>query len=354
MSSRGRIAVALAAATMILASCATVQRDVLYDAPSDENPAELVAIETELVRSRSVPGSSDLRAARERLASLAASPSSDSRRNARVLSLLAEATLQSGDRSGAARLLERSAAAYGGDEIAAVVASRLAKDPSERLAVLEKAARLADDSARVRVELGSALLALGRVREALAAFDAALPRLGEEYALLFGDERERAYALRDADSAPSAGSSSYLTREPVTLAGMAALAQAETNALDRITGGATWSPGVLFDRLKASGWYADSGAPARAPASRKDAALFLWTLMTRGDGRLSSRYTTRYASRASSPVPDVPYGSPYFDAALGVVEEGVMSLVDGRNFDPDGPASGLDFFGWLLLAAAWR
>ncbi|PKL23604.1 MAG: hypothetical protein CVV47_13935 [Spirochaetae bacterium HGW-Spirochaetae-3] len=344
------------AAAMIIAltSCATIQRDVLYDAPAGEQPAELAEIEAQLALSRALPGSVSLQPVRARLAELAGAPSSDTARSARILSLSAEAALQAGEKSTASRLLERSQAAYRGDELASVVSSRLARTPEERLAILERAAPLADDGARIRAELGSALLALGRMREALAAFDAALPRLGPEYGRLYGDDRERAYALRDSESAPSAGSASSLTKNPITMLGMASVAQSETTALDRITGGAPWSAGVLFERLKASGWYADSGAEAKAPASRKDAALFLWSLMARGDVRVSSRYTTRYASRGQSPVPDVPYGSPYFDAVLGVVEEGVMSLVDGRNFDPDTPATGLDFYGWLLLAADWR
>lgn len=342
------------AAVLALSSCATIQRDVLYDAPAGEQPAELAEMESELALLRAKPDAAALESLRGRLEKLAAAPSSDTARSARILSLSAEAALQAGEKSTAAKLLERSHAAYGGDELAAVVSSRLAKTPEERLAVLERAAPLADDGARIRAELGSALLALGRFREALAAFDAALPRLGPEYGLLYGEDRERAYALRDSESAPSAGAASSLTKDTITMLGMTTVAQSETNALDRVTGGAPWAPGVLFDRLKASGWYADSGAEARAPASRKDAALFLWSMMARGDVRVSSRYTTRYASRGQSPVPDVPYGSPYFDAVLGVVEEGVMSLVDGRNFDPDAPATGLDFYGWLLLAADWR
>lgn len=355
MMTTKRCAAAIAAAAILaLSSCATIQRDVLYDAPAGEQPAALAEMESELALVRARPDAAALKSVRDRLEKLAAAPSSDTARTARILSLSAEAALQAGEKSAASRLLDRSQAAYRGDELAAVVSSRLAKTAEERLAILERAAPLADDGARIRAELGSALLALGRFREALAAFDAALPRLGPEYGTLYGEDRERAYALRDAESAPSAGVASSLTKNAITMLGMTSVAQSETNVLDRITGGAPWASSVLFNRLKASGWYADSGAEASAPASRKDAALFLWSMMARGDVRVSSRYTIRYASRGQSPVPDVSYGSPYFDAVLGVVEEGVMSLVDGRNFNPDAPATGLDFYGWLLLAADWR
>lgn len=352
------LAVAGMAIAAGLSSCATIQRDVLYDAPgaadAQASATELRAIELDLVRSRAVPGSVDVAAERRRLAELLAVPSSDAMRQARILALSAEAALQAGERQTAARRLDESRAAYGGDEIASIVASRLAKTPDERLAILQKAIAVADEAYRIKAELGSVLLAAGKPREALAAFDAALPFLDEAYTTLYGEQRQKAWALRDSGPTLDSGISVYMTRSPIPLVGMAAVAQAESNALDRITGGASWAPGVLFERLRAAGWYVNTGAQPGAAATRKDAALFLWMLMARGDRRMAIRYTERYAAKATSPVPDVPYDSPYFDAVLGVVEEGIMTLVDGRNFDPDIPVTGLDFYGWLLAAAAWR
>lgn len=336
-------------------SCASLQRDILYDAPVGQDPVELSSLEYELVRLRSEATSTrPLASIRGRLSELAAQPSSDSRRAARILALSAEASLLAGEKAQAAKFLERSVSMYGGDEMAAVVASRLKKTAEERLAYLLDAARVVDDGQRLGAELGSAYYALGRMREALAAFDAALSRLHPDYMLLYGEERSRAYALRDAGSAPSVSSLALLSAEPLGLLGMATLAQSETNAMDWMTGGATWAPGVLFERLKAAGWYLDPGAQPKTIGTRKDAALFLWSMMSRGDSRIATRYSTRYASRGFSPVPDVPYGSLFFDAVLGLVEEDVMFLVDGKNFNPDGLVSGLDFYGWLTLAASWR
>jgi len=356
--SRPRILVAIIMIAAGLSSCATIQRDVLYDAPAASDiqagAAELKTIELDLVRSRAVPGSVDVAVARRRLTELLAVPSGDATRTARILALSAEAALQAGEKQTASKRLDESRAAYGGDEIASVVASRLAKTADERLAMLQKAGAVADEGYRIKAELGSVLLAAGKPREALASFDASLPFLDEAYTTLYGEERDKAWALRDSGATLDAGIAAYLNREPIPLVGMAAVAQAESNALDRITGGASWAPGVLFERLRAAGWYVNTGAQPGSAAARKDAALFLWMLMTRGDRRMAVRYTERYAARATSPVPDVPYGSPYFDAVLGVVEEGIMSLVDGRNFDPDSPATGLDYYGWLLAAAAWR
>jgi hypothetical protein len=89
-------------------------------------------------------------------------------------------------------------------------------------------------------------------------------------------------------------------------------------------------------------------------AHRADAALFIWKLLAsrKESPALLSKYTQKYSGRpgASSPVPDVPLGSPYFDAVLGCVEMEIMNLPDGKNFMPDDPVSGAMFY--QALAAA--
>lgn len=342
------------AASILTASCATIQRDILYDTAEGSALAELDGLENRLVELRAYPDPVLLVGVMNELAKLAGVSSTDAVHRARLASLSAEAASQASDQATASRKLAESRAAYPGDELAAVVASRLARTDEEKLAILEAALKSTDGFYRIRAESGAVLQSMGRYREALAAFDAALPFLPLEYGALYGAQRDRAFALRGSDSTPAASTTAYLTKEPLPLMGLAVVAQNETTALDWLTGGADWAPGVLFDRLKASGWFADPAAPPLTPASRKDAALFLWNLMARGESKLLTRYSVRYASRASSPVPDVPYGSPWFDAVLGVVEENIMTLPDGRSFSIDTVVSGLDFYAWLKAAAAWR
>jgi len=306
---------ALAALVSMLASCATVQEDVRYEAPEGAAGAELATLEAELVVLRADPDPDALRAIRSALDDLAETPSTDPLYRSRALALGAEAALLGGDEAGAGRRVEEALEAYPGDEVAAVTASRMAETPEERLAVIEEALSRADGSKRLLAELGSVFTALGRYREAVAAFDAALPFLPPEYGALYGADRERAYALRDADTAPAAADA-YLTAGSLPLLGMAAMTQSETALLDDITGGVDWAPAVLYDRLSAAGWYVPGSPPDRA-VTRKDAALFLWHALAHGRSEFLERYSRRYADRGTSPVPDVAYGSPWFDAALG-------------------------------------
>ena len=335
-------------------SCASVQRDVLYDAPAGAELRELEGLELALVRLRAKPEQAAYLETRAAVESRLGSATSDPAYRARLLALAAEAALQAGRRTEAAQRLAEAKAANPGDELSAVVSSRLARTNQQRLEELEASLLVADGSFRIRAELGAALADLGRHREAVAAFDAALPYLPDDYRVLYGERRDRSFALRDADARQASSSAAHLTRERLSALGMAVLSQNETAALDTITGGTNWDPNLLFNRLKALGWYLDPAVAAATPMSRKDAAFFLWNLMARGRREMLTRYSLRYAARGAGPVPDLPYGSAYFDAALGVVEENVMSLPDGRNFRPDDPVAGLDFYAWLRAAAAWR
>ncbi len=348
------IAALAALMALALASCASVQEDVLYAAPEGGAASRLEPLQLSLVALRARADQPSFAQARAEIKALLDKPSTDPLYRARLLAIAADAALMAGDRNDAARKLAESRSAYAGDEFAAVVASRLARTNDQRVAELEAALLVADGFYLIRAELGAALHDLGRHREALAAFDAALPFLADEYRLLYGPQRERSWALRETGADLAASSAAHLNADTISAVGMAVLAQNETSALDWLTGGAPWAPGVLFDRLKASGWYARSDMVQKTPMTRKDAALFLWNLMARGESRILTRYSLRYAARGTSPVPDVLYTDPWFDAVLGVVEEGVMTLPDGRAFRPDESVNGLSFYSWLKAAAAWR
>jgi len=339
---------------LLATGCASIQTDIRYDTEPGLSSEELLTIEIQLVALRTQPNQELLANYRSRLQELRRVPGSDPLYRARLEALSAEAFLLAGNRREAEARMREGKNQYAGDEIVLLVEARLQADIASRLRMLEQAIRSADSSLRLRAELGSTLLAAGRYREALAAFDSALPKLPEEYSLLFQVERDKAWALRDASMSVQAASASYLTPQPISLIGMLVVVQQESSLMEWFTGGANWSPGVVFERGKAARWFADESLQADSPATRKDVALLLWNLLARGQNQMLKRYSTRYAARASSPVPDVEFGSAWFDAVLGLVEENIMTLPDGRNFRPNDTVSGLDFFGFMTNAVKFR
>lgn len=348
----------LSVLALFLASCASIQTDVHIATGAGASSAELESMELELVRFRidgnNTQSDSSIQENRQKLAALSKAPGTDHVYRARLLALEAEAAFLAGDRKTANSRLEESLRMYAGDEIAIVLKSRMAKNNDEARAVLEEGLKKADSVYRIKAELASILYWSGDYRDAVSAFDASLPFLPEEYRLLYAEERNRAWALRDAESLPDKSSQRYLDSTELSFAGMITLTLSEGGAMDWFTGGKSWDSGVLFERLKAAGWFADNYAPITTLSTRKDAALFLWSLMARADSKMKTQYSQRYAVRQTSPIPDLEYGSPYFDSVLGTVEEGIMELVDGRNFWPDSMISGLDFWRWLRAAIAWR
>ncbi|HAP43134.1 MAG: hypothetical protein A2087_03010 [Spirochaetes bacterium GWD1_61_31] len=345
---------AILLAGLLAVGCATIQTDIVYDTVPGQSSQELETIELQLVQLRAVPDMALLASLRARLQELNRLDHSDPLLQARGRALAAEAALLAGNRREAQAQLDGATAAYAGDELSALVAARLELDPAARIVLLQAALTSSDTAWRLRAELGASLLEAGRYREALAAFDAALPRLPAEYGQLHQAGRDRAYALRDSEGAVQAAAASHLTPQPISYLGLIVVVQQESNLLEWFTGGAPWSPGVIFERAKAAGWFADGSLPAGTPATRADVALFIWNLIARGQSNMLRKYSTRYAGRTASPVPDVAIGSPWFDAVLGVVEEDIMTLPDGRNFQPETPVSGLEFFGIMTAAAGYR
>ena len=51
---------------------------------------------------------------------------------------------------------------------------------------------------------------------------------------------------------------------------------------------------------------------------------------------------------------DVELEGVYFDSILGVIDEDIIPLIDGKRFNPDGAVSGFDFYSWLKKTAAIR
>ncbi|WP_027727568.1 hypothetical protein [Treponema sp. C6A8] len=85
--------------------------------------------------------------------------------------------------------------------------------------------------------------------------------------------------------------------------------------------------------------------------SRRFCARFLWNTFVKRQGKpkLLTKYSDRYkaSGRAMSPVADVSVYNPDFDAILGVVENEIMELPDGKNFYPDDIVSKLDYLKWI-------
>lgn len=337
-------------------SCASVQTDIRYSGGAGAaREKTLETLESVVVTQRIQYNPEQLKRVQADIGALLQEPSTDSSYLARLYALSADVYLLQRQSNEARKRLTIAARQNEYDEYVQLVSARLISESEKRKTYLEE--RLVQNPTyyRLKAELGGLYFAAKDYRNALAAFDASLSFLPEEYRQLYGEQREQSLQLYTIDgSAIRESSEKILQSFPVSLLEMAILTQDSTNALDFITGTAEWRPPLLADYLQKSGWYHPERNVLKDAASKKDAALFLWHLIVGNDEARLKKYTRYYTSKRRLPIPDVMMDGVYFDAIVGTVEEDVVPLTDGKNFEPDKPVSGMEFYRWLLKADALR
>lgn len=326
----------------LASSCATVQRDVLATSASETDFSRLAALADEDAILRAAPDAARLAAARSEAASLRTAGPLNEGYRARLAAISGELAVLAGERSAASSFLAAAQAAQADDEWVFYLRSRLARDPAAAEAALLAGIAKSATNSLLKAELGLLRLRAGRYREAVSALDEAMDRLSEAQRGLYGPARDKALSLKDAEDAPR-GAADYAREDPVSLIGMVVIVQDGTDLLGYLTGAKASAAGPLFDHLAGAGLLGPTPVSRDEPATRAREAFLLWNLVAarEEDRSLLRAYTDRFASRQDTPpVADVPYGSWFFDAALGCVEREILSLPDGRLFLPDQTVSG--------------
>lgn len=337
-------------------ACASIQRDIRYSGSTGNiREKSLETLEAAIVSQRIRYNSEHLKRTQVEIEALLREPSTDSSYLARLNALSADSYLLQQQLTEARKRLAVASRHNEHDEYVHLVSARLIPKQEKRKAYLEEQLVQNPTYYRLKAELGGLYFAAKDYRNALAAFDTSLSFLPEGYQQLYGKQREQSLQLYTLDGASIRKSSEkILQATSLSLVEMALLTQDSTNALDFITGTAEWKPPLLADNLQKNGWYHPERNVLKDSTSKKDAALFLWHLIVGNDESRLKKYTRYYISKRRLPIPDVMMDGVYFDAIVGTVEEDVVPLADGKNFEPDKPVSGMEFYRWLLKADALR
>ena len=350
MSARWAAAL-LALACLLAAGCQSVPRDVVVETPGEREIAGLDAYGVRLAELSIAPDAASLAALRAELDAAAASPGLSRRLSARVDGMRSEAALLAGEAALARTLAARAASLTDGEEVVWRVRAALEPDDGRRLALLEQGIAKADAPARLFCERGKLLLALGRYAEAAQDLDEGLRGIATGYRVLYEADRDKALALARAgvDAAVPAAAIEDLGAV-LTVRAMVERTFEETRFLSALTADPNPRFPAQLAAVKAAGLLLDP-AEADTVATRKHAAFFLWGIVARleHDTRLLTAYRTKYSA---SPVPDVPIDAPWFDAALGVVEQEIMDLPDGVHFQPEASLTGIEFLTTLTAMRA--
>jgi len=343
-----------------LLSACTSMKDMSISLQGGKTEKNLTAVEEAIVPLEALGANEarsrtkEISAARELLGRLEKEASADANYSGKLMAWSGRLYILEGKYSEAVRLSKQSNAVSPGTIPAVVLTIRLEGDPAKKLEIIEKELALLNQKSlgvgELNIERGHALAELNRFSEAAGAFDVAFSSgINHVYKDNYGKERDRAWELRNA-SGINSGSLSLLGRESITWNDCLALTKNETQLLRFITGGRNMTDTDLFNRLvdraiipftqdiTVSQWPLARPKPDEA-VTRAGAAFFVWHLysIARADTGMLSRYSARYATGANprSPITDVPVLSPFFDSILGCVETELLSLPNGRIFQPD-------------------
>ena len=347
---------------LLLSGCNTLQEDRLVDiASSQELLVELDEIEELLTQLRkeimdnngviTEQTRSDLGKIREHGTALAAKDSVNRQYIARLEALRGLEAQISANFRRARKHLKSAMDSWKFDETATLLEAMLIDDAERRLTFLNEHIAESRKHWRLTAEKGAAQFSLNQYSEAVSAWDAALPFLLPAWSVLYADQQEQAWTLKDSADELDERSLSLLTDEPVIIASMVNITLRESELLDGIDEGRSLKGNHLYTYLRNNGYLFSS---EQTLARRRDAAHFLWLLLSDrlGKPEMRNRFSSRFEEKGS-PIVDVEVGQPWFDGVLGTVQYEIMSLTDGRHFNPNGTVSGLDYFVWLKATEAY-
>ncbi|MCL2243395.1 MAG: hypothetical protein FWC03_02875 [Treponema sp.] len=358
----------------VISSCTTLKQqqqqrediviDIVHIEQAQDNLAELVEM---IVPLEALGGTEarrrqdELSQARRMISELEKKPSADINYSGELMAWSGRLAILEGRYSEAQRLYRQSQAASPQNIPSVILGIRLEGDPEKRLELvnneLVKTGNQASGFGELQIERGRSLAELNRFAEAAGAFDTAFTSgIVSIYQKSYETGRNRAWELRNSTDA-AAGTMGLLVQEGVSWKDCISIVNNETQLLRFISGGRDITDAEFFNRLLDRAFIPytqninENEWPAAKPradeiVTRSGAAWFAWHLYaeSRANRGLLSRYSARYTTMTNprSPIADVPLLSPFFDSILGCVETELMSLPDGRNFNPAPPIHGAE------------
>lgn len=255
-------------------------------------------------------------------------------------------------------------AVTGGDDYVMLLASKLQKTEKDSLSFCDEILSVDANNSIITMAKGVLLYNAGEYDKAVALIDQAFIQFDNQgrnnYRTVYNDFRDKVWTLYSTGISSEKGSED-LTKE-LSKEDMVFLAYAKSSALTDLTRGTKLNKNQLYNKVFAAGLFnaaKDSENLQNSAAlitdsqsiNRLACARFLWNLyvLNKGNPQLASRYTSRYSKipNAKSPVSDIEIQNLDFDAVLGVVDNEIMNLPDGKNFKPSDKVRILDYLTFL-------
>lgn len=255
-------------------------------------------------------------------------------------------------------------ATKGGDDYVLLLGSKLEKDTDSAIAKVDEILSFDPNNSIILMEKGKLLYQKKEYDKAIALIDQAFIEFDNQdrdnYRLVYKEFRDKVWTLYNSGIS-SAKANQSLTAA-LTKEDMVQLTHENSSLLQDITTGTKLSNEQLLEKVVQAGLFNSVLDPDNAQGfaltimdtdyiDRVACARFLWNLyvMKKGNKKLATRYSSRYSkmANAKSPVADILIENVDFDAVLGVVENEIMNLPDGKNFNPGEKVTVLEFLSYL-------
>ncbi|MCR5189693.1 MAG: hypothetical protein K6C97_12235 [Treponema sp.] len=255
-------------------------------------------------------------------------------------------------------------ATKGGDDFVLLLGSKLEKDTESSIAKVDEILSFDPNNSILLMEKGILLYQKKEYDKAIALIDQAFIEFDNQdrnnYRVVYKEFRDKVWTLYNSGIATAKANQSLtaaLTKED-----MVQLTHENTSLLQDLTTGTKLSNAQLMEKVEQAGLFNSVLDPDNAQGfaititdstsiNRVACARFLWNLyvLKKGNKKFATRYSSRYSkmANAKSPVADIVIENVDFDAVLGVVENEIMNLPDGKNFNPGKEVTVLEFLSYL-------
>lgn len=261
--------------------------------------------------------------------------------------------------------------AQAGDSYVLLLSAMLEKTLNDQLEKFNELLKIEENNAILILGKAKILYKLQNYNEAVAAIDNAFvifEQNGNDYFIdAYTDLKDKIWELYTitTNSSSTKAIDSNMIQGNLTKESMIQLTLDHTSLLDFFTVDKKMKVSELLKKLEAGGYLSSAYDISNTAKSsleitqstaltRKLCARFIWNLFVqkKGNQSLRTKYSARFLKlqNPATPVPDVMITDKDFDAVLGTVENEIMELPDGRNFNPDEKVSNVDFLKWIQAA----
>ncbi|MCR5080428.1 MAG: hypothetical protein K6B17_03700 [Treponema sp.] len=348
-----------AALVAAFSGCSSVQKDVLVSAEETQDFAFVADVESKFVfqDAKDLMGnkidqkeiSSLLKDINEKLKT----PSLDKVIEARLYALKGRSYLLLKNKSAAESNYKEAVKKSAGDSEVLILGRRLGK-----FSIIEKFKDQDDLPHLITLEMAIENYQNSNFAVSSGLFDKAFKDMDKFYKDAYSDLRASAWQLKDV-TPENSSVVAILALPRITIAKMFYVVQETTpEKIEDYTGEKKFSEQQLFKILMKNNLLASISAIEKkdkeeikdiSVVTKRLCARFLWNLYISEHKINGNKYSEklRGKERAVSPVEDIDLFDQDFDAILGVVENEIMDLEDGVNFEPEKEITGAEFNGYL-------